>query len=314
MTDTAATAPPPADVTRSDANSNVPGVHIGTSDDAPRGLQDIYDALVQKAETAMKWYETRQQAKKRAARYVRSAAILLGALTAVIPSIIAMLPDRISLWNITDFPVVRLNPIATITGVAAATAILFDRFYGFSSSWGRFVTTYQEIQRNLDEFRIGWRKQILKLNSNIPPTDEQVVAVYDFLGAFLNSVNDSIRNETQGWLTEFKVAVDDIDKTVETQKSGAIAAAAAAPAMAKGAIAVVVNGVDSLEGSQWTLQLDNRREDTKIGQSTASIPLLDPGIYRVRIGGKREGKPVAAEYAVRVTPGEVVSLKVEKLG
>ena len=113
------------------ATPNVEGAGIEPSADAPKGLQDIYNALVLKAEAAMTWYESRQRAKKRGARFVRSAAILLGALTAIIPSIIAMIPDRISMFGLTDFPVVRLNPIATITGVVAATAILFDRLLRF---------------------------------------------------------------------------------------------------------------------------------------------------------------------------------------
>ena len=270
------------------ATPNVEGAGIEPSADAPKGLQDIYNALVLKAEAAMTWYESRQRAKKRGARFVRSAAILLGALTAIIPSIIAMIPDRISMFGLTDFPVVRLNPIATITGVVAATAILFDRFYGFSSSWGRYVTTYQEIQHNLDDFRIGWRKQILKLNSNMPPTDEQILAVYDFLGAFLKSVNDSIRNETQGWLSEFKGALGDIDKAVEAQKAAAVAATS--PAAVKGAISVTLGDFAWLENRRMDLPLDNRKEEIKIGQSTASIPLLDPGIYKLRVAGRRDAE------------------------
>ena len=178
--------------------SNVAVATIRPSDDTPQGLQEIYDALVAKAESAMAWYESRQRSKKLGARFVRSAAILLGALTAIIPSLIAMMPERI----FGDFPVVRLNPIATITGVAAATAILFDKFYGFSSSWGRFITTYQKIQQDLEDFKIGWRRQILKLNSNMPPSDEQILAVYDFLGAFLKAVNDSVRAETSAFTSE----------------------------------------------------------------------------------------------------------------
>ena len=161
-----------------------------------------------------------------------------------------------------------------------------------------------------EEFRIAWRKQILKLNSNMPPTDEQIVAVYDFLGAFLKSVNDSVRNETQGWLNEFKGALGDIDKAVDAQK----AAAAMTPAAAKGAIGVTLGDYESLDDSRWTLQLDNRKEEVKTGQSSASIALLDPGIYKLRVAGTRKQRPVAAEYPILVKSGEVTAVKVDKLG
>jgi hypothetical protein len=290
--------------------SDVQTAAIEPSADTPNGLQEVYEALVTKAESAMAWYETRQRSKRRAARYIRTAAILLGALTAIIPSIIAMFPDRVSFFGLSDFPVIRLNPIATITGVAAGTAILFDRFYGFSSSWIRFITTYQEIENNLEEFRIGWRKQVMKLNSNNPATDEQIIAVYDFLAAFLKAVNDSVRNETMGWVNEFKGALGDIEKNVDAQRAGAVVAAPAP----KGAIRVVIVDNDSLDDSRWTLQLDNRKEEVKLGQSSASIALLEPGIYKLRIAGTRKQRPVAAEYSIAVKAGEINELTVDKLG
>lgn len=276
---------------------------------APAGLQEIHDALVAKAQEAMAWYEGRQRTKKRGARLVRSAAILFGALTAIIPSLISMMPERILLLG-NEVASVRLGPIATISGVASATAILFDRFYGFSASWGRYIVTFQRIQQDLEDFRIGWRKQILKLNSNLPPTDEQIFAVYDFLAAFSKSVNDAVRTETEAWLMEFRGSIGDIDKTVGEQK----AAAAAQAIGAKGAISVVLANTERLDDAQWTLQLDNRKEELKVGQSTATIQLLDPGIYKLRVAARREGQPVAYEVPVTVASGAVATVKVDKLG
>jgi hypothetical protein len=284
---------------------------IGGRHDASKALEEIFVALVAKAEDAMEWYESRQAQKKRGARWVRSLAIVLGAMTAIVPSLISLLPERISFLGVTDFAAIRLNPLATIIGVAAATVILFDRFYGFSSSWIRYVNTYLEIDSLLDEFRIGWRKQILKLNANQPPSDEQILAVYDFLLAFLKSVNDAVRAETQSWVTEFRGALGDIDKTVEGQRAAATATAALPT---RGALNVNVNDYKTLDDLRWTLQLDNRKEEMKIGQASASIPLLEPGIYKVRTAGARDGKPVAAEFAVVIKAGEITSQTVDKLG
>jgi hypothetical protein len=292
------------------ADKNVQSATIPGAPGTPLGLEEIYAALVVKAETAMGWYETRQQQKKRGAHYTRGFAIVLGAITAVMPSIIALLPDRVT-WHTVTFVSIRLNPLATVTGVAAATMILLDKFYGYSSSWMRYVTTYQEIQANLEEFRINWRKQILKLNSNAPPTDEQVIAVFDFLAAFLQSINDSVRNETQAWVAEFRGTLADIDKTVEAQR---VAAAALPVAAAKGAINVVVAESAKLDDRTWSLQIDNRKEEFKVGQSSAAIPLLDPGIYKIRVAGKLKQVPVAAEFTATVESGKVTTVDVKELG
>src|SRR5262245_180171 len=116
-------------------NENVTSADIQSSNDAPEGLKEIYDALVDKAQRAMDWYKSRQRSNKKSARYCRGSAIVLGAVTAIIPSVIAFLPEHVSFGPFNSFAVVRLNPIATIVGVAAATLILMDKFYGYSSSW-----------------------------------------------------------------------------------------------------------------------------------------------------------------------------------
>src|SRR6185369_1540504 len=40
-------------------------------------------------------------------------------------------------------------------------AIAFDRFFGFSSGWIRYITTEMAIQRTLHEFRIEWARLTL---------------------------------------------------------------------------------------------------------------------------------------------------------
>src|SRR5262249_20862868 len=73
--------------------------HIPPTPETPPGLQPIYEALVKKAERAMSWYDVRQRGKKRGARYTRGAAILLGAVATIVPSVIAFLPDRVTWWG-----------------------------------------------------------------------------------------------------------------------------------------------------------------------------------------------------------------------
>ena len=243
--------------------------------DGAAALEDTYKALEQKALVAMRWYEARQRSKKLGARLTRGGAIVLGAITTIVPSLIAMLPEKLSFWGFHDFPAIKLNPLATILGVLSATTILLDRFYGYSSSWMRYVTTYQEIQANLDEFRIDWRKQLLRLNSNRPPTDEQILGIYDFFASFLRSVNDSVRSETQGWVTEFKGALTDVDRLVQGQRGAALTRAH----VAGGGLNVTVQDYETLDGRRWTLQLDNREPEARVGQHVAPhVGALEVGV------------------------------------
>jgi hypothetical protein len=290
-----------------DADSNLPPASVPQAEGAPHALQEVYEGVVNKAEKAMRWYESRQRSKRAGARWTRMTAIVMGALATIIPSIIAFIPEK----SYPDFQLTRLNPIATVLGVAAATMILLDKFYGFSTSWMRFVNTYQDIQSKLDAFRINWQKQVLLLNANDPPTDQQVAAMYDMLAAFSLTIDDAVRAETQAWASEFKQALADVDRTVEAQR--AAAASLAAPGH-RGGINVSVADYETLDDKAWSVQLDNRQAERKVGQASAALPMLEPGHYRVRIEGARQHKPVAAEQVVAVKVGEIAEVRFAKLG
>jgi hypothetical protein len=278
--------------------------------DGAAALEETYKALEQKALGAMRWYEARQRSKKLGARLTRGGAIVLGAVTTIVPSLIAMLPQKVSFWGLHNFPAIKLNPLATILGVLSATAILLDRFYGYSSSWMRYVTTYQEIQSNLEEFRLGWQRHLLKLNRHQPPKEEHVLRVYDFFSAFLRSVNNSVRNETQTWLTEFKGLLSDADRVVEAQRTAAAAAARTSP----GGLKLTVPDYETLDNRRWMLQVGDRDPETRVGQSSAAVGELEPGLYRLQVAGQRAGKAVGAELMVTVKAGEVTEQSMPKLG
>jgi hypothetical protein len=172
----------------------------------------------------------------------------------------------------------------------------------------RYVTTYQEIQANLEEFRIGWRRHLLKLGRHQPPKEEHVLRVYDFFSAFLKCVNDSVRHETQTWLTEFKGLLSDVDKAVEAQRT--VAATRTSP----GGLKLTVADYETLDNRRWMLQVGDRDPETRVGQSSAAVGELEPGLYRLQVAGQRAGKPVGAELMVTVKAGEVTEQSMPKLG
>lgn len=272
---------------------------------APEGLSSVYDALVKKAEEALHWYEVSQRAKRRGARITRSVAIVFGALAAILPTVVTALPDRLG-----DYQVARLNPVATALGVLAGTMILLDKLYGFSSSWIRYATTYQTIQGNLEAFKLGWQRKLFEVQP-AQASSEQVRALFDFLGAFLASVNAAVQGETQSWVAEFKGALNELDKAVEAQR---MTAAAAPMPGARGALRVEIVPLELLDDKRWTLQLENGKEELKEGQSSAVVTALEPGIYKLRVAAQKKGRPVAMEQPVVIKAGEVFEVRLERLG
>ena len=115
---------------------------------APEGLSQVYEALVKKAEEALRWYEVSQRVKRRGAHITRSVAIGFGALAAILPTVVTALPDQLGDCN---YPVVRLNAVATALGVVAGTMILLDKLYGYSSSWIRYATAGEVFEVRLEK-------------------------------------------------------------------------------------------------------------------------------------------------------------------
>ena len=62
------------------------------------------------------------------------------------------------------------------------------------------------------------------------------------------------------------------------------------------------------------LQVGDRDPETRVGQSSAAVGELEPGLYRLQVAGQRAGKPVGAELMVTVKSGEVTEQSMPKLG
>lgn len=272
---------------------------------APEGLSQVYEALVKKAEEALHWYEVSQRAKRRGAHITRSVAIGLGALAAILPTVVTALPDQLG-----DYPVARLNPVATALGVVAGTMVLLDKLYGYSSSWIRYATAYQAIQGSLEAFKLGWQRKLYELHPAQPST-EQVRGLFDFLGAFLASVNAAVQGETQSWVAEFKGALSELDRTMEAER---LTAATAPMPVTRGALRVEIVPLELLDDKRWTLQLENGKEEVKEGQFSAVVTALEPGIYKLRVAAQKKGRPVAVEQPIAIKAGEVFEVRLEKIG
>lgn len=182
-----------------------------------------------------------------------------------------------------------------VLGVAAALVVL-DRFFGFTTSWIRYISAELHLRQILDEFRFDWEAEVASWKS-VTPSDEQVQKALARCRAFATQVNGIVREETNLWVAEFQDTLKQLDESVKAK------AAAAAP----GAVSLLVTNGDQSQGD-WTVSVDDGATRNAHGK-TAAIQGLAPGIHTVRVEGTIGGKAVRAEKPVPVAAGGVTSVE-----
>jgi hypothetical protein len=258
-----------------------------------RSIVEIYQYAEASANNSIAWYGRRTRSKAVMSRLLRALAIFFTAVGGLMPIIRALRPYTAqSTPTLMGLDVGQLGYL--LLGSAAA-CIAFDRFFGFSSGWMRYITTKMTLERMLSEFRMDWAMMVAKLGGKSPTTD-QVQLMIQRLKEFLVAINTHVENETQTWVSEFKTNLAEIEKTATAQRD------AARP----GAIDVTVtNGMDTEDG--FTVILDGM-EVKKIRGSKYQIGYVSPGPHKIAVTGTIKGELLDASELANVAPGEIAKV------
>lgn len=118
-------------------------------------------------------------------------------------------------YNFNQLGYVSLGLVAAIVG--------FDKFFGFSSAWMRYMLTQISLQKKFADFQLEWLKRRSFVNKDL--TKEQAEQLFSFLQAFQVGLLAEVELEIQSWVAEFQnnlVQLDRISKehaTTNTKKS-----------------------------------------------------------------------------------------------
>jgi SMODS and SLOG-associating 2TM effector domain 2 len=177
----------------------------------------------------------------------------------------------------------------------AAALIAADSAFGFSTSWIRYRTTQNEMERLLTGFRFDWAIELGKLNGSAP-RPEQVENLLRVQRNFAEAIEAACEAETNTWVQEFRSSLAELAKAYRS------ASAARVP----GAIDVRVANAAKADGDIEVL-IDRRPAGVLIG-TNFQIAEVPPGHHGVQVRGKIGGRESAASGMVEVKPGEVVRI------
>lgn len=279
-------------------NIDVPELRVqdltwNSDSEVQNSIVRIYQYAEATANDCIVWYGRKKRSKASMSRLLRGLAIFFTTIGGLTPIIRALRPYTTeSMQSVGNLDFGQLGYL--FLGLAAA-CIAFDRFFGFSSGWMRYLTTKMTLERMLSEFRMDWAMMVAKLGNKAPTTD-QVQLMIQRLKEFLVAINTNVEQETQTWVSEFKTNLAEIEKNAASQRESA----------RPGAIDITVtNGMEAQDG--FTVTLDGMEVKTIHG-TKYQIGYVPPGPHKIAVSGKIKGESLDASELANVLPGEVAKV------
>jgi hypothetical protein len=269
--------------------------------DQDQELQQLYSAVVAKTEEVIRWYDRHKNHHKRRAVILRGLAVTLAGLASVVPIAVSMFPSS---WEPQ-----RWVPVASILAALSAGCIGFDRLYGYSTSWMRYVTALLDLESQLEQLQFGWARRALESRLVGSSKSDNLSTSLNLLQTTLHAVNQALKTETLEWTTHFSGALQEFERSVVAQR----AAAARLPARVvptEGALKVQIAEFDTLDDHRCEIQLGTSAAAEPHTGPTRAYPNLTPGQHLLRVTAKRGGRPVSVEDIVTIKPGETSSVTV----
>lgn len=167
-------------------------------------LSAVFAHAVEVSAAAQKWYAEKRPSKRAWGRGLRVFAILLGAGGAILPIVT-------EITSSSGKPGIAPGWAAVALALAAA-CIGLDRYFGFSSGWMRFMIAEQRLVRQRNDFEYSWNQ--IGAGLDAPPTDRDVDRLLALAHANVLAVQDIIALETADWLTDFRGALAEADRSL----------------------------------------------------------------------------------------------------
>ena len=251
-------------------------------------LEKLRKYVIGEAQEAMDWYLRRRRWKRRGAQVTRVGAIAAVTAASVIPVLAQLLGSDGRF---------AFNPgWGTVVLAAAALLVALDYFYGYTSSWVRYLDAEQKIARIVYEFQFDWERFRVVWVGGTPTPDQMAAALVRLRDSVLR-VQQVVEDETSLWATEFRSTLKQLDDAARARPAPVPAGV--------GANVTVTNGATLDDG--WHLAVSDGQIEPHRG-TRAALTDLKPGPCKFAAEGVLKGRPVRDEVTVEVPQQGVVEV------
>jgi hypothetical protein len=257
-------------------------------------LQKLLDVTLTQGESAIGWYRDNVRSKRVGSRVLRSMAITLASIGALLP-LFAAVANRFEQEH-TRAPLVDAQ-WGYIAFATAAACVAADKFYGFSTGWIRYMKTQLVLESALTSLRYDWIALIARV-ANQQPTGDQIQAMLQKLKEFAMFVRSQVEQETEAWVLEFQTNLADLASTVKTR----------AEATKPGSLQITVTNAKEFDAGIKAL-LDHT-EERAIEGASCLFTSVSPGSHEILVRGRKGSQVFEAAAVAKVVSDSLVSLNV----
>ena len=164
-------------------------------------IVNLYNWTIKETQGRINWYIRNSVVKKFGSQWIRIFVIVFAAVGALCPFV-----DATGIFIKT--PLAQIGKWGYVFFALAAAIFLFDKYFGLSTGWMRFVVTQLTLERMLKEFQYNW------VNLNIQGVPVQTMS--DQLKNFCVQVEIQVKQETDAWVIEFQNDINALQSMLKT--------------------------------------------------------------------------------------------------
>jgi len=167
-------------------------------------IQIFYQSVQSHYTEVIRWYTHRKDEKQQRAKLLRAISIILTTIAATGLVVTAMCAGKSWAPNI--------GIVSSAILVISAGVVAFDRFFGYSSSWIRFILTSLILQKKLNGFQAQINALPVLLKNDTPDLilSAKMVTIMDAYRFLF----DTMESEAHQWANEFQIG---LDRTISEQ-------------------------------------------------------------------------------------------------
>ena len=269
------------------------------------------------AGNSIDWYWRNKRSKSFFSRIIRFLAITLTAAAGIFPIAVEMLNPLMGYFQL-KYQIPHSGLASSLFVGLAAGLYGFDKAFGLSSGWTRYVLTATLLEKTLEQFRLQWT--LLMAKTSREPTPDQIEALLACARDFRVGVAQTVLQETKDWVTEFQdnlgqleretqAQIEDLRARVETSRKNL------SDESLPGAVELTVSDATRSDDNSFDVSIDTEKglllKETARSTITWATTGIAPGSYRLLLKAKFGGKEIAVAKVLIIKPGETTSLQIQ---
>ena|ERR1700722_3261453 len=283
-------------------------------DQVQKSLDSMREYVESDVEAAIHWYYAKKPWKAWASQLLKFLTLLATALGGLLPIVSATgvfsssLPEpQRQIRNL------QVNQIGYLCFGLAAAFLAFDKYFGYSTGWMRYITTAMSLETLLRNFRLDWARTTSGL-AGAPPSGAVLEVLLQKIQDFCGAARTLVEKETQAWVMEFQTNLSQLEKEAKAAMENARAAAetaqketqAAAGSTRPGAIDLTVENVLETDRG-YDVYVDGELRKSAVTGKTCGIMDVTPGLHELAVTAEISGLPAHASQIVNVSAGVAVT-------